>query len=165
MRYPSVRKLGSGAFVLRDLPPLITQALQRLPEILADDAPGIARRASPDAYVDDAERNEEWRRFAAPELRHLFVSAREIVTRDLEGLKRGRGLARRGWRLEIPPEHLTAWLSSLAAARVALGEAHELDAAMLEKELPPVLTSQAERATLLIHLLGWVQGLLVEAGA
>ncbi len=67
--------------------------------------------------------------------------------------------------MEIPVDHLPAWLSALAAVRVALGETHGLTEEELESALPPVLTCERDRAVLLVHLLGWVQGLLVEGPA
>lgn len=69
------------------------------------------------------------------------------------------------FRMEIPAPHLNAWLSALAAARVALSEVHSIGETEMESPLPAEIVSDRDRSVLVIHLLGWVQGLLLEAGA
>lgn len=161
---PRAEKTPSGVFTLRDLPPLMALALRQLPLLLRDDAPGIRDRLAGTPYPGDAEGTRHWERHAAPELAHLFQAAREVVEGDLSALAPEAGRPGR-FRIKIPPEHLAAWLSSLAAARVGLGETHGFGEVDLEAELPLEITTERERAALLIHLLGWVQGLLIEAGA
>ena len=158
------RSKGGGEYVLRRLPPVMALALRELPALLADDAPGIRDRLTGNPYPQDEEAAGQWEKYAVPELEHLFRSARDLVGRDLAGLEPEPRLPNR-FRLEIPDAHLSAWLSSLAAVRVALGEANELTEEELESLLPPVLTCERDRAILLVHLLGWVQGLLVEGPA
>jgi hypothetical protein len=157
------RKGGPG-LLLRRIPPVMALALRELPSLLADDAPGIRNRLSGNPYPEDGDAARQWREYAVPELEHLFRTSRDLVGRDLAGLEPEPRLRNR-FRMEIPAEHLTAWLSALAAVRVALGEAHGLTEEELETLLPPVLTCEKDRAILLVHLLGWVQGLLVEGPA
>jgi hypothetical protein len=162
--YPRVEKTKVGAFVLRNLPPVMALALRRLPELLADDAPGIRGRLMGSPYPADPEATKHWEKYAGPDLEHLFRSARELVLKDVAGIAPEPRAPERS-RIEIPASHLAAWISSLAAVRVALGSLHELKAEEMEESLPAVLVTTRDRAVLLVHLLGWVQGLLVEAGA
>ena len=162
MREPKAGRTPDGDIVLHHLPPLLRDVILQLPALIADDAPGVEDRLFPDAYGGEGMESEEWRRLAVPELRHLFASARALVTSDLAGLTRERNLAP-SWRLTIPGPHLQAWLSSLAAARVALGGAHDLDAAAMDRPLPVRIADRKDRAVILIHMLGWIQGMLVEA--
>jgi hypothetical protein len=157
-------KKDGGELLLRKLPPVMALALRELPALLADDAPGIRNRLTGNPYPGDEEAARQWEKYAVPELEHLFRSARDLVGRDLASLAPEPRLRNR-FRVEIPAAHLSAWLSSLASVRVALGEAHSLTEEELESLLPPVLTCERDRAILLVHLLGWVQGLLVEGPA
>jgi len=161
---PCVEARDGGAFLLRRLPPVMALALKELPGLLADDAPGIRDRLVGNPYPGDEEAARQWEEYAVPELEHLFRSARDLVGRDIANLTPEPRLKNR-FRVEIPADHITAWLSALAAVRVALGEAHALTEEELESLLPPVLTCERDRAILLVHLLGWVQGLLVEGPA
>jgi hypothetical protein len=157
-------KKRDGAFLLRDVPPVMALALRQMPELLADDAPGIRGRLTGCPYPDDPDGAEHWRKYAVPELEHLFRSAREVVVKDVDRLE-PEPRARERFRVEIAAGHLPAWLHALAAVRVALGDAHGLTEKEMEAPVPPVLMCEKDRAVLLVHLLGWVQGLLVEAGA
>jgi hypothetical protein len=134
--------------------------MQQLPVLLADGAPGIAGRLCSNPFRTEDEA-EEWDRNSAPELRHLFASARSIVLEDLEGLEREPDALER-FRLRIPGEHITAWLSALAAARVALGESHEVNADDMSAPPPTAPESGREYAILLIQLLGWLQAVLID---
>ena len=163
-RLPRCEKDAGGAFHLRELPPLMALALRRLPALLDPDAPGIRDRLRGSPYPGDAEGTAQWDRHAAPELSHLFLAARTLVETDVqrflpEEKPRGR------FRVAIPAAHLNAWLSALSAARVGLAEEHGFGEADLEAILPDEITGERERALLDVHLLGWVQGLLLEAGA
>lgn len=158
------RSKAGGEFVLRRLPPVMALALRDLPALLADDAPGIRNRLTGNPYPEDEEAARQWEKYAVPELEHLFRSARDLVGRDLASLAPEPRLRNR-FRVDIPAGHLNAWLSALASVRVALGEAHSLTEEEMETLLPPVLTGERDRAILLVHLLGWVQGLLVEGPA
>jgi hypothetical protein len=132
--------------------------------MLADDAPGIRDRLTGSPYEDDAEAKRQWQKYALPELAHLFESARTTVTRDLQRLAPDAGEPA-CFQIRIPAAHLPAWLSSLAAVRVALAETHDVSEKDMESPLGSVSRSKKQRALLQIHLLGWVQGLLIEAGA
>jgi hypothetical protein len=139
-------------------------ALHQLPALLSDQSPRIRRRLTGCPYGDDAEAAALWEKHAVPELEHLFREARDLVAKDLAGLGPVPG-SRVRYLLPIPGKHLGAWLSSLAAVRVSLADVHRLTEAEMESPLPPVMVSPKERALLVVHLLGWVQGLLLEASA
>lgn len=161
-RLPRVEKDAAGTFVLRDMPPLMAGALRRLPSLLSPAAPGIRDRLTGTPYPGDDDGTRHWERHGAPELAHLFQSAREVVEGDLRGLC-AEGKARGRYRVAIPAGHLEAWLSSLSAGRVGLGEEHGFGEVDLESALPDEIRTEKESALLLVHLLGWVQGLLLES--
>lgn len=162
--FPRVVKSKDGAFVLRNVPPVMALVLRQLPELLSDGSPGIRGRLTGSPYPGDPEGSAQWEKYAVPELEHLFRSARDLVVKDIGSLG-PEAKATDRFQVEIPANHLAAWISSLAAVRVALGGVHGLTEQEMESELPPVLVTARDRAVLVVHLLGWVQGLLVEAGA
>jgi hypothetical protein len=155
---------ADGSLLLRDLPPVMVLALHQLPALLSDQSPRIRRRLTGCPYGDDAEAGAHWEKHAVPELEHLFREARDLVAKDLAGLGPAPG-SRVRYLLPIPGKHLGAWLSSLAAVRVSLADVHRLTETEMESPLPPVMVSPKERALLVVHLLGWVQGLLLEASS
>ncbi len=163
-REPRAEVGPEGGVTVRHLPFVLALGLRRLPDLLSDRAPGIRDRVCPSPFPREDPEAEEWARHAGPELRHLFTDAREVVTADLESLRREAGRPPT-FRLEIPPGHLSAWLSALSAVRVALGEVHGVDAEDMARELPPELPTERDRALFTIHLLGWLQEILVRAAA
>jgi len=160
-RGPRVERRKDGGLVLRDLPPAIGLALRELRELLRPDGEGRPARLAGSPYAGDEEGDGHWRRHAEPELRHLFESARTTVLRDLEGLA-PESIFRGGLRLPIPAKHVAAWLSTLAGVRVALGDRHGITAFEMDAGFPTDIKDARDRAVLLVHLLGWVQGLLID---
>ncbi len=146
------------------MPPLATAAVLALPAILDDTAPGVPGLLDRRVHADGGEEQEEWERLAAPEVRRLFQSAREIVRADLAGLRLRAGVAASRGRLSIPAGNESAWLSALAAARVSLADAHALEPQMLDgADDLASLDREKVRAYVLIEHLGWVQEVIVRA--
>ena len=160
MNRPSVER-GDDAVVLRGLPPAITYALRMLPILLGDDAPGVRSRVELSPYAED-EGSEDWVRYATPELEHLFATARELVLGDLDRLEPEDEIPP-AFRISIPGTHVNAWLAALNAARVGLGERHEIDEDDTNEPPTGAVGTERDRAILLVHLLGWVQALLIRA--
>ena len=158
-----VEKNTGGDLVLTGIPAILSFALMELPRLLGDDAPGLRGRFERTPYEDDETGTEEWQRNAAPELWRLFAEAREIVLDDLRGMKQAKP-GKEGHDLTIPAASLPAWLSALAAARVALGEHHEVTPDDLGDDLPVPFRSERDRGVFLIQMLGWMQAILIEVG-
>ncbi len=137
------------------IPPLLAQCLFELPEILRRrESPGIRDRLYQAARPDDPKARAEWHELADPDLRHLFASAEEIVTRDLTGLQEDH--------VRFPAAHLPAWLTALNQARLILGETHRVTEADMERtDLDPASTAK-DYALLQLHVLGFLLQLLVE---
>lgn len=155
-----VRKQGDLSLIV---PEPFYEVLKQVPALLGSalEHPRMRSRLLPEPY-DDGEANAEWRKHVTPDLAHLFESGREIVNSDLLRASRALSIGR-AWQVEIPAAHHTAWMSSLNAARLALGELHKVtqeDMETLESRDPG---SEREYAILRIHLLGWIEELLVTA--
>ena len=128
--------------------------------MLAPEQPDEVKRRLYPMPSDEPEHQEEWERLVHPELFALVASARDIVGRDLGGLRPEETGA---WRVEIPREHVPAWISALNTARLTLGATHGVEE---EEDLHPEDDDDEEvdekrLAVVKIHVLGELQALLV----
>lgn len=151
----------SGGFVVERWPVWAARLLEHLAVLAAPDpvAPEVKDRLYP-AVGDDEKRRAEWARNVHPELFALLESARTVVIADLAGAQRGtRGSL---LRMEVPPEHVPAWISALNTARLHLATLHDIDAGAMRAPSHD-LTDEKRGPVGLIDFYGWIQGLLVES--
>ena len=146
-----------GNLWLRDLTPLCADTAMRIPGLLKADDPRVRGRLLPEAY-DDPEEEAHWRRLGGPELERLFLSRAELICRDLESLSRDGAQT---FSLRIPSGHEAAWLSGLNGARLALFALHDLEAEDMDREPHATGDPDKELALLRIHLMAYLQELLL----
>ena len=161
MRHLRIHAVNEKQLQLTGIDPVLAGCLQSVPDILEHrDAPGASHRLSPDLVPGDATANEDWHRLLGPELRHLFVSAGETLTRDLTALEpdpQGEHLM----QLTFSSEHLSAWISALNQARLILGELHQVtEADMNSTDFD--LSQPKGLALFQIHILGFLLQLFIE---
>ena len=101
--------------------------------------------------------NEEWETYVEPDLRHLFQSSTETVTKDLESLKKEETGGEPEYSLEIPVSHLDQWLNTLNQARLVLATRNRFTDAELSAEFTPIVNSQRDMNLLQIHIYGFLQ--------
>lgn len=77
------------------------------------DADPVVRRLLPDAYRDDVEAAEEWRRFGRSEVRSAKSEAAQRILDDLSA----PGPA----AVPLDDDHVPAWLAALTDMRLVLG--------------------------------------------
>src|SRR3954467_13860509 len=109
---------------LSEVDPFLAELLRQVPE---STAPGASDQAARRLYSDpanDPEVCEEWKLYVQPELRRLFQSATEVVSRDL-GQLNGSGKSLRNCKLKIPIEHADQWLNTLNQARLVIAEKYQ----------------------------------------
>ena len=151
----------AGDLWLRGLSPLYADTLMRIPEWLESDDPKVRSRLLPPAYSDPDE-EEQWRKFGAPELEHLFASRSRVITKDLATMDLDGSVT---FRLCIKKAHENAWLSSLNAARLALFVLHDLQPEDMDQDPSKLGDLDKEIATVRIHVMALLQELLMEAEA
>ena len=95
----------------------------------------------------------DWDEFVRPELRHLFLSAKETVEADLASLKMKIGHL---GRFAVPLEHGESWLNALNQARLILAAKFEFSEAELSAFDPPKTFSQRE---LVLHQINFYAGI------
>lgn len=141
--------------------PVLLDSLHALPEILEQrDSPNARSRLLPDPTTADTSINAEWQRLVTPDLRHLFVSASEIVMRDLTGISPDTNQPLLH-EVTFSVEHLNAWMSALNQTRLILGELfHVTEADMESTDFD--LQKPKGLAVLRIHILGYLLQSLVE---
>lgn len=140
--------------------PLHAAMLATLPELLECDDPRVRGRLLPEVY-EDPEEEAQWRRHAAPELAHLFATRAELIAGDLRALELDEDMT---FRMRIPPGHETAWLTGLNAARLALFELHDLEDLDMERDPGDLDDPDKQLALVRIHVLAYLQEMLMEAG-
>jgi hypothetical protein len=151
---------ADGHLWLRDLPPLCADTVLRLPGWLENEDPLVRRRLLPQVFADAAE-EEQWRRYGASELEYLFLSRAEILRKDLESLA-AESPATTTFKLRIQRGHEAAWLSSLNGGRLALFTMHGLADADMGRDPSSLRNPEHELALVRIHLMAWVQELLLD---
>jgi hypothetical protein len=161
---PELIRTEDGDLVLDGLAPAFVHVLHELPDLLGDDQPDEVKDRLYPLPSGDEDTNEEWRRLVHPDLFALLASAREVILEDLAGFAPtgGPDAFLDGWRLEIPRRHINAWVSALNAGRLALGAAYELGEGDLNDEYVPEEWEERHVAVAKIHLLGWLQQLIIE---
>jgi hypothetical protein len=157
----SVQPLDEKRILISGIPAVLAAMLRELPEILElRDSPDARARLYPNPTNGNDKINREWHQMAGPELRHLFVSAGETVTRDLTALRADKENGE-AWQVAFPIEHVPAWMNALNQARLILGEVHKMDEVEMNRtDFDP--QSARHMAALRIHLLGYLLHLFVE---
>jgi hypothetical protein len=195
---PRLQRMSDGSLRFSELAPWFVGVLVQLPDLLDSDQPEeVSRRLYPDPS-DDEEIKEAWDKFVRPELFALVASAREIVLQDIGNLRLGADPDPRGedsellppgldvpglamCTLDIPGNHVQAWISALNVARLTLSTRFELedndmaepddedldddetDIEDLEEDFDPANVFDMRRiAVAQIHLLGFLQQMLIE---
>lgn len=157
----SVRPLDEKRILISGIPTILAAMLREVPEVLElRDSPDARARLYPDPTRGNNKINQEWHQMAGPELRHLFVSAGETMTRDLTALTEDKEHGD-AWQVAIPIEHVPAWISALNQARLILGQVHKIDDVEMNRtDLDP--QNPKHLAALRIHLLGYLLHLFIE---
>ncbi|MHC4938393.1 MAG: DUF2017 family protein [Planctomycetota bacterium] len=168
MMSPRVTRMSDGSVRVGDLAPWFVGVMLELPDLLQSDQPEeVSKRLYPEPS-DDEKINEDWEKYVRPELFALVASAREIVIKDIGNMgpdEDAGGLAL--WNLDIPAQHIQAWISALNVARLTLSEKHKVHEGDMEEpdELDEEEDEWSEKrfAVARIHLLGYLQQILIEA--
>ena len=175
----------SSAVVFEEIEPFFIDILRGLPsDADPGDHPGARARlfSAPMSDADDGDEFvDDWQRLVVPEIRDLFLSAREIVAGDLAALP-ASGLPpssteAAGYgelfnpvaftptehRLTIPGDHLEAWLRVLNQARLVLGARRGFDEAAMNRERPfPPFKAPHERDMFKVNFYDDIQQLLMQ---
>ena len=175
-----------SAIVLEEIEPFFIDVLRQLPgDADPGDHPAARARlfSEPMTSADDGDEFlEDWKNLVEPEIRDLFLSAREIVADDLaalpaSGLPPAAAESTEGGdelfnpvafvptehSLKIPAAHMEAWLRVLNQARLVLAARRGFDQKSMDRERPfPPFTAPHERDMFKINFYDDIQHLLME---
>jgi hypothetical protein len=141
--------------------PALAGCLYELPQILEQrDTPPAHARLHSNPTDGDEKMNKEWQRLMSHELRHLFVSAGEIVARDLTALQPQVGDVL-SLELTFPSAHIDAWVSAVNQARLILGELFAIQEADFETQ-ERAADNPKDQAIMRIEVLDDLLNLFVE---
>jgi len=79
--------------------------------------------------------DKDWLEYVEPELNDWFTSCLKIVERDLRDFPSGTP-DDLGYTLQIPLDHLDAWIHALNQARITLGAKYNFTDADMNGEIP-----------------------------
>lgn len=102
---------------------------------------------------------QDWNEYVRPELKHLFLSAKETVEADLGQLKMKVGHL---GRFLVPMEHGEPWLNALNQARLILAAKYEFSEAELSALESPKTFSQRELVLHQINFYAAIQERIIE---
>jgi hypothetical protein len=151
---------------LYDLYPIMAQCLQEIPTLLEKrEDPRAQLRLYPAPTEAEEKANHDWQEFILPELRHLFVTAGEVLARDLIAMESSPSTAVKPgdpemFQVIFLAQHLPAWMSALNEARLILGSLHSVDESDMNDYQSDWLTPKRQ-AVLKIHILADVLEQLV----
>jgi hypothetical protein len=146
-----------GALDLEEIPPFLFELLKAVPLRAASDDPRVESRFFP-APAEDELLEEDWKTLVQPELLEMFLSAREVVQADLRGASEtGEGLS-----MEIPSNHMDAWLNTLNQSRLAIAEENSFGEKDLSEEIVPDASNPRSLALFQISFYGFLQECLVK---
>ena len=154
-----VKRIPKGDLVFRSMPGECATALRGIPALLESDDPRVRDRLLPRTYGDHR-LEKEWRRIGVPELEHLFASRTRLIEKDMETLLTDRSGT---FKRNIQSIHENAWLSGLNAARHALFILNDLEDADIERHPYELQDPDRAEALLYIHLMAWMQELIMKA--
>ena len=102
----------------------------------------------------------DWGEYVRPELRHLFLSARNTVREDLEKLSEFPG---RLGRLVVPRAHGDAWLNALNQARLILATKFDFSTRELSMHEAPKWFSRRDLVLQQINFYAEIQERIIDA--
>jgi len=146
-----------GALALEEIPPFLFELVKAVPVRADSSDPRVENRFYPAPALDDL-LVEDWKSLVHPELQSMFLSAREVVQADLRSAMELED----EFSMEIPADHMDAWLSALNQARLAIAEENHFGEKDLGEEISPDTSDPRSIALFQISFYGFLQECLVK---
>ena len=158
-----ILRLDPETVALRQIDPFVAGLLRQIPSETnpGDDENARGRLFSKPAGEQVETLNEEWKFYVEPGLRHLFQSANETVSQDLEGITKTKGNGEESYFLHIPVDHLEQWLNSLNQARLVMAAKNAFTEEELAGEFPAIINSARDINLLQIHFYASMQEIFI----
>ncbi|HEV3211277.1 MAG TPA: hypothetical protein VGY91_13530 [Chthoniobacterales bacterium] len=156
-----IHRLNEDSIEFADIEPIEADLLRQIP-VLCDvrgDSRAESRLFSNPADSGEVQFLTDWEEYVRPELRHIFVSARATVEKDL-----GTMVDRAGFpsRLVILCAHGEAWLNALNQARLILATKFEFSDEELSLHEVPRSFSRRDLVLLQINFYAAIQERIID---
>ena len=157
-----IHRLNEDSIEFTDIEPIEADLLRQIPALCDahGDSKAESRLFSNPADPSEVQFLADWEEYVRPELRHLFVSARETVEKDL-----GTMVDRQGYpsRLVILCTHGEAWLNTLNQVRLILANKFEFSDEELSLHEVPRSFSRRDLVLLQINFYAAIQERIIDA--
>lgn len=148
-----IRRIDEHTLAIEEIAPVVSELLRQISvHAQMDDSAVEERLLSQPTAGDEPEFTADWAEYVHPDLVSSFAAALDVIRGDLERLSGDSEET-----LELPIDHLEAWLHGLNQARLALASRHRFTDDELESDLPE---GDGARAIALFHIRFY--GLLME---
>jgi hypothetical protein len=157
-----IRRLKESSIELVDIEPIEADLLRQIPIVCESggDSQSEARLFSNPADAGEGQILNDWVEYVQPELRHLFLSAKNTVKEDLEKITNFPG---RLGRLVVPRGHSDAWLNALNQARLILATKFNFTDRELSLHEAPKWFSRRESVLRQINFYAEIQERIIDA--
>ena len=157
-----IRRLKENSIELMDIEPIEAELLRQVPGVCdsGGDSRSEARLFSSPADSSEGQFLNDWTEYVRPELKHLFLSARNTVKEDLEKLSDFPG---RLGRLVVPRAHGDAWLNALNQARLILATKFNFSDRELSLHEAPKWFSRRDLVLQQINFYAEIQERIIDA--
>ncbi len=157
-----IRRLKENTIEFVDIEPIEAELLRQVPSVCdsGGDSRSEARLFSSPADSSETQFLNDWGEYVRPELRHLFISARNTVKEDLEKLSDFPG---RLGRLIVPRAHSEAWLNALNQARLILATKFNFSDRELSMHEAPKWFSRRDMVLQQINFYAEIQERIIDA--
>lgn len=155
-----IARHSSETWEISHIPSFFYECLRDLPSLAAVHDK-VKSRLYPDPVTSDGpdDLREDWREHIQPELERLFAGSREIVAKDIGGLKPSHGEL----RVIVPTAHGEAWLNVLNQARLIIAEKNGFTERDFQHRELPDFSTQRGMDLLRMDFYAHMQMLILEA--
>jgi hypothetical protein len=157
-----IRRLKENSIEFVQIEPIEAELLRQMPAVCESggDDRSEARLFSSPVDSSDTQFLTDWAEYVQPELRHLFLSARNTVKEDLARLADSPG---RLGRLVVPRAHSDAWLNTLNQARLILATKFKFSDRELSMHDAPKWFSRRDLVLQQINFYAEIQERIIDA--
>ena len=157
-----IHRLNANTIEFTDIESIEADLLRQIPHLCdtRGDSRSESRLFSSPADPGETQFLSDWKEYVQPELRHIFVSARATVEKDLESIEERAGFAS---RLAIPSVHGEGWLNTLNQARLVLANKFEFSEEELSQHEVPRSFSRRDLVLLQINFYAAIQERIIDA--
>jgi Domain of unknown function (DUF2017) len=156
-----IRRLEGNAIEFMAIEPIELNLLRQVPAICesGENPRSQERLFSKPSDVSEPQFLSDWEEYVRPELRHLFLSARNTVNEDLKTLSTSPGKL---GHLVVPRTHCDAWLNALNQARLILATKYNFTDRELSMQEQPKWFSRRDIVLQQINFYAEIQERIID---